>query len=322
MEAVPGRQRHLHGTGIGVAHVFRGNGQQAAGDVEGIATGTHHAGIPVERRIRRRAANGLVHRRDEVVEVIAALVEARHVLPHHGGEQGAVDHPLPCPIGLGHVGQQLQVVEGLAPVPIHGFGQRRFDAGGKGEARIVEATGVCHRLIEHGEDVLLLQPFEQVDPGPGEQCVVEFERGVFGGGADEGDGAVFDVGQEHILLALVEAVHLVHEEDGAHPAPAVLLRLVDGGADLLDAGGDRGEPLHLGLAVVGHQLGQRGLAGAGRSPQDHGVAVPRQDRLAQGLVSPQDVLLAYVLIQVLRPHPGRQRTKVRREIQGQVAHLY
>ena len=116
-------------------------------------------------------------------------------------------------------------------------------------------------------------------------------------------------------------MHFIHEQDGTHPAPAVLLRLVDGGADLLDAGGDRGEPLHLGLAVVGHQLGQRGLAGAGRSPQDHGVAVPRQDRLAQGLVSPQDVLLAYVLIQVLRPHPGRQRTKVRREIQGQVAHL-
>ncbi len=315
MEAIPGRERHLHGTGIGVAHVFRGYRQQPARNIERIATGAHHAGIPIERRIRCRAANGLVHRRDEVVEVIAALVETGHVLPHHGGEQCAVDHPRPGTVGFGHVGQQLQIVEGLAPVPIHGFRQRLLHPGGEGEARVVEATGVLHRLIDHGEDIQLLQPFEQIDPGPGEQRVVQFERGVLGGGADEGDGAVFDVGQEHILLALVEAVHLVHEEDGAHPAPAVLLGLVDGGSDLLDAGGHRREPLHLGLAVVSNQFSQRGLAGARRAPQDHGVAVARQDRLAQRFVGPEDMLLTYVLLEGLRPHPGRQRTKVRREIQ-------
>ncbi len=165
METIPGRQGDLHGTGIGIAHIFRGNRQQAAGYIEGIATGAHHAGIPVERRIRRRAANGFVHRRDEVVEVIAPLVEAGHVLPHHGSEQGTVDHPRPCAVGFGHVGQKLQIVEGFSPVPINCLSQRLFDAGGEGECRIIEATGVGHRLIEHGENIALLQSLEQIDPG-------------------------------------------------------------------------------------------------------------------------------------------------------------
>ncbi len=254
--------------------------------------------------------------------MIPPLVEAGHMFPRHGGEQRTVDKLVAAAIELGHVSQQLQIVEGLAPVAIYRLGQCLFDAGGKGKGRIIKTAGILHRLIDHGEDILLLQSLEQIDPGPGEQRVVEFERRVLGGRTDEGDGAIFDVGQKHILLALVETVHLVHEQDGAHPAPAVLLGLVDGGADLLDAGGDRREPLDLGLAVVGHQFGQRGLAGAGRPPKDHGVAVASQDRFAQRLVRPQDMLLTDILLEGLRPHPGRQRTKVRREIQRQVAHLF
>ncbi len=97
--------------------------------------------------------------------MIAPLVEAGHVLPHHGGEQGTVDHPRPCAVGFGHVGQQLQIVEGFSPVPIHRLGQRLFDAGGKGECRIIKTTGIGHRLIEHGENIALLQSLEQIDPG-------------------------------------------------------------------------------------------------------------------------------------------------------------
>jgi len=51
------------------------------------------------------------------------------------------------------------------------------------------------------------------------------------------------------------------------------------------------------------------------------VRTPRQlfsfalSSLAKGLVGPEDMLLTDVLVEGLRPHPGRQRTKVRREIQ-------
>ena len=47
-----------------------------------------------------------------------------------------------------------------------------------------------------------------------EQGVVEVEGGVFGGGADEDEGAVFDVGEEGVLLGFVEAVDFVDKEDG------------------------------------------------------------------------------------------------------------
>ena len=67
---------------------------------------------------------------------------------------------------------------------------------------------------------------------------------------------------------------------------------------------------------AGQTAGQHALAGAGGAPENHGVAVPRQDRFSQGLVRPQDMLLADVLLEGLRPHPGRKRTKVRGEIQG------
>ena len=45
---------------------------------------------------------------------------------------------------------------------------------------------------------------------------------VLGGGADERYCAVLDVGQDDVLLRLVEAVYFVHEQDGClpvHPAP-------------------------------------------------------------------------------------------------------
>ena len=66
------------------------------------------------------------------------------------------------------------------------------------------------------------------DAQAGEQGVVEVEGGVFGGGADEDEGAVFDVGQEGVLLGFVEAVDFVDKEDGFAAQAAFLLGLKDG----------------------------------------------------------------------------------------------
>ena len=38
------------------------------------------------------------------------------------------------------------------------------------------------------------------------------EGGIFGGGADQGQETAFDMGQEAILLGLVEAVDLIDKE--------------------------------------------------------------------------------------------------------------
>ena len=48
-----------------------------------------------------------------------------------------------------------------------------------------------------------------------EQRGVKREGRVLGGGPDERDGALLDMGQKRILLRLVETVDLIQEEDGA-----------------------------------------------------------------------------------------------------------
>ena len=60
-----------------------------------------------------------------------------------------------------------------------------------------------------------LSGVQGVDAAAGEQGGDDLEGRIFGGRADEADGAVLDVGQEGVLLGFVEAMDLVDEEDGA-----------------------------------------------------------------------------------------------------------
>ena len=74
---------------------------------------------------------------------------------------------------------------------------------------------------QEDENLCFLEGLEDEDPGPGQQRPDDFEIGVFGGGPDEGDEPFLHVGQQGVLLGLVEAVDFVDEEDGAAaPAPA------------------------------------------------------------------------------------------------------
>ena len=85
-----------------------------------------------------------------------------------------------------------------------------------------------------------------------------------------------DVGEEGILLRLVEAVDLVHEQDGALPRPGrAAPRLADDGPDLLDPGRHGGEGDEGGADMPGDERGERGLAGARRPPEDHRGEVAR-----------------------------------------------
>src|SRR5262249_54673150 len=71
---------------------------------------------------------------------------------------------------------------------------------------------------------------------------VDLERGVLGGGADQHDCALLHVGQEGVLLRLVESVDLVDEQHGRPPAARALgFRVGRDLADLLPAGEHGGE---------------------------------------------------------------------------------
>ena len=94
----------------------------------------------------------------------------------------------------------------------------------------ITAFRVGQRLASDGEQVAFGQRLELEDAAAADERLVDLEIGVFGGRADQDDRAVLDPGQQRVLLGLVEAVHLVHEEDRALPVlPAALL----GGGDRL-----------------------------------------------------------------------------------------
>ena len=95
--------------------------------------------------------------------------------------------------------------------------------------------------LEEGEDFVFGEGVEGVDAAAGEQRGDDFEGGVLGGGSDEADRAVLDVGQEGVLLGLVEAVDLIDEEDGAGAESRRFFGVDHDLLDLLDAGEDGGE---------------------------------------------------------------------------------
>ena len=70
-------------------------------------------------------------------------------------------------------------------------------------------------LARDGGQGVFGQRFELEDAAAADQRPVDAEIGVFGGRANQDDGAVFHPGQKGVLLGLVEAVYLVDEEDGS-----------------------------------------------------------------------------------------------------------
>ena len=63
------------------------------------------------------------------------------------------------------------------------------------------------------------------------------------------------MGQEGILLALVEAMNLIHKEQGTHTAKLVVSGLIDSRTDFLDTRGHRREALDFSMTIAGHQFG-------------------------------------------------------------------
>jgi hypothetical protein len=115
------------------------------------------------------------------------------------------------------------------------------------------------------------------------------------------------VRQKRILLALVEAVHLVDEDDRRPTRTSRRLRPLDRLTDVLDAAKHRRHGDELGIEGVGHQPRQRRLAGAGRAPEDHRVQSAGLECGAQGLARTEQMALADHLVERLRPQPLGER---------------
>ena len=107
------------------------------------------------------------------------------------------------------------------------------------------------------------------------------------------------MGQECILLTLVEPVHLIDKDDGALRLQALkrLICFFDSLANVFDAAQHRADANKLRIKRIGHESGNGGLAHARRAPQNTTVRLSRLKGQTQRQTFTQQVLLANHLTQ-------------------------
>ena len=122
--------------------------------------------------------------------------------------------------------------------------------------------------------------------------------------------AVLDVGQDGVLLGLVEAVDLVDEEDRASAgraqrasASSTTLRRSATPA-MHGAEGDEAR-----VRACARSPREGGLAGAGRTPQDHRGDASRIDAARSSAPGPSSCILADELVERARAHAGGERLR-------------
>ena len=95
------------------------------------------------------------------------------------------------------------------------------------------------------------------------------ERGVFSGGADEGNGSVLYIGKGGILLRFIEAMDLVDEEDSPLPVHAAAFPgFIDDAPQVGDPGCHCADGAEVRPGNAGDYIGEGGLAASRRTPED------------------------------------------------------
>ncbi|MNM93562.1 hypothetical protein D3C81_1059400 [compost metagenome] len=304
----PRRQAQAQRTRVGVADVFAGHAHHAPGQVQRIATAVDHSRKPVQRAVGIGAAHRFVQRGDLVVERFAALVETPTGIAEQALQQVGADFA----VVFGQVRGVFQQIEQAPAIAIGGRQQHLEAFIAEGQVAFTQTTlfgqRAVHQLAQRG----FVEAFQHIDPRTGQQSVIEFERGVFGGRADENQRAIFNVRQERILLRLVEAMHFVDEQNRA---PTVLRGLLLGDfhrlTDLLYPGQHRRHRFEMRLRDFRQQSRQRGFAHARRPPENHRMQGTLLQRLAQRLAASKHVFLTDVLIQIGRAQARGQRLRDR-----------
>ena len=163
-----------------------------------------------------------------------------------------------------------------------------------------------------------IQPVEDENLTARQQRRVELEGRGLGRRTDQNDRAVLDDGQKAILLGPVEAVDLVDEQQRATPGGAALARALEDLAKLGHAREDRGQGFEFDIAGLRQQAGDGRLAGARRTPQDHGREPAGRRHAPNGPVGGQQVILSDHFGQAAGPQAIGQRP--RRQILEQAPH--
>ncbi len=245
---------------------------------------------------------------DQVVVLLARLVVEQRATLRRLADRVGRHAPAPAREGRQHHGQ-LEHVQRDPRVAVRHAGDRAERLGGRLRMELGEPPlAVRERPPHDRQQVVLLEPAQNVDAAAREQRGVHLEGRILGRGADEDDRALLDVGEKRILLGAVEPMDLVDEEDGPHPVTGALaVGLADHLADLLDARQDGREGDEAGAGHAGHQGRERGLAGARGAPEDHRMQLARLDGRPQHAAGPQEVLLPHDLVDRARSDAIGQR---------------
>ena len=101
---------------------------------------------------------------------------------------------------------------------------------------------------------------------------VHFEKRIFGCGADQDNRAVFDPGQQSVLLAFIPAVNFVNKQNGAPVVEfALFVRMSDCVADMLHAGKNGVKRNEIAFCVIGDNAGEGCFSGARRPVKNNGT---------------------------------------------------
>src|SRR5262245_4384999 len=98
--------------------------------------------------------------------------------------------------------------EQIAPIAIGEIAER--DPGFVGERQLLAQQRLA--ALKQVFKRLVIQALQNEHLRAGKQRRVDLKAWIFGGGADEGDDALFHIGQKAVLLGAVEAMDFVDEE--------------------------------------------------------------------------------------------------------------
>ncbi len=190
--------------------------------------------------------------------------------------------------GRGGEGGELQGIQTLATIAIADHGEMAFGLGGDFYMQFAQAAFfIRNGLVDEALQVLNGEGFEGEHLGSAHERAVDVEEGIVRGSPDEPQGAALQMGEQHILLGFVEAVDLIHKQDGADAVEALFfLRRVCDHADLGHVALHAAQGDEAGVRLVGDDGGQGGLAHAWGPVEDEGGEPVGHDGPAQEFAFP------------------------------------
>ena len=163
-------------------------------------------------------------------------------------------------------------------------------------------------LLDNAAKRRFVQRAQLEYPAAREQGPIDGKVGILGSRPDQDHGAVFDPGQQRVLLCLVEAVDFVYEENGLLGVElTALLRLFDGAPDVSYSRQNCVDGDEVRTGGVGDDGCQGGLAGTGWSVKDQRGELVCLYCPPQQSTRTQYVILADELVYRAWSQPGGER---------------